>query len=221
MKELSLHDLRLQFGARDQELAHVAKIFGIPAAEIHSDHWLLPEDGAARALLEARRRERERRQRRRVSVPQRLLVRFQEGSTDAATVSFSSEAPVTRWKEGKPFIEVLNHDPAAVDLSRLNGPHAPLLWSHDKDQPMGTISRAWLQGQEGWADVKFSVITQDPASIAGQRKAQFLAGELGVSVGYSITQYEQPRPDVLIASRWTPYEISIVAMPADPGCGLQ
>ena len=217
MKELSFHDLRIQFNARDQELEHVAKIFSIPVAEIHSDAWLLPEKGAARALLEARQR----RQRRRVSVPQQRLVRFQAGSTDTATVSFSSEAPVTRWRDGKPYIEVLSHDADAVDLSRLNGAHAPVLWGHDANQPMGTVEKAWLQNREGWADVKFSIITEDPNSLAGQRRRQFLAGELGISVGYQILDHSTPRPDVLTATRWIPYEISIVALPADAGVGLQ
>ena len=52
-------------------------------------------------------------------------------------LSFSSELPVDRGS----YDEVLSHDPADVDLSRLNAGH-PVLLNHDTDSQVGVIESA-------------------------------------------------------------------------------
>ena len=55
-------------------------------------------------------------------------------------MSISSEEPVERSFG----LEVLRHNDDAVDLSRLNSGHAPLLLDHDLTKQIGVIERTYL-----------------------------------------------------------------------------
>mgnify|MGYP000591310158 CR=1 FL=1 len=62
------------------------------------------------------------------------------GGGDAVEFALSSEAPYERWFG----IEILDHSPAAVDLTRLSDGRHPLLLNHDPERQIGVIEKAWL-----------------------------------------------------------------------------
>jgi len=121
---------------------------------------------------------------------------------------FSSEYPVARYFGN----EVLSHTREAVDLARLNDA-APLLFNHDPNRVIGVVERAWIDGgsKRGYARVKFSRNAFAQEVLADVRDGVMR----NVSVGYQITDMEQ-RGEDFVATRWSPYEISVVSIPADP-----
>jgi HK97 family phage major capsid protein/HK97 family phage prohead protease len=137
---------------------------------------------------------------------------------DARTVEvcFSSEAPVTRWY-GE---EILSHDAAAVDLSRLQD-GATVLFNHDFDAYIGVVQSARIDGdRKGRATLKFNA-----KGRGAEIWDDILAGALRfASVGYQIgeTQYTDATGGVekRTALRWTPFEISIVTVPADTNAAI-
>lgn len=127
--------------------------------------------------------------------------------------SFSSEAPVERWFGS----EVLSHAPESVDLSRLND-GAPLLWNHDPDRVLGVVERGWLdeERKRGMVSVRFS-----RSAFAEEKLADIRDGILrNVSVGYSITDADQSRDGSIVATSWSPHEVSVVSVPADASVGI-
>lgn len=148
-----------------------------------------------------------------------------------ANLSFSSEAPVVRmsWLFGQ-WTEILRHEPQAVDLARLNS-LGVLLYQHSSFSPIGGIEEAWLneKARKCEARVRFD---SDPESDKVFQKV--LSGTLrGVSVGYRVLEgdWEVVKDGKKsscgrftgpceIANRWTPYEASIVSIPADATVGV-
>ena len=125
---------------------------------------------------------------------------------------FSSEYPVERYF-GK---EVLSHEMTSAALERLND-GAPLLFNHDPDRIVGVVERAWVDGKKkrGYAKVRFS-----RNKLAQEVLDDVKDGILrGVSFGYSIDEMEE-REGSMVATRWSPYEISVVSIPADPTVGM-
>ena len=125
---------------------------------------------------------------------------------------FSSEYPVARYFGN----EVLSHDPGAADLSRLND-SAPLLFNHDPNKVIGVVERAWIDGKKrrGYASVRFS-----RNSFAQEVLADVKDGVLrNVSFGYSINQMEERNGDD-VATSWSPMEVSLTTIPADPSVGI-
>ena len=125
---------------------------------------------------------------------------------------FSSEYPVERYF-GK---EVLSHEMDAAVLERLND-GAPLLFNHDPDRVLGVVERAWVDGKKkrGYAKVRFS------RSKAAQEILDDVRDGIlrGVSFGYSIDEMQE-RDGAMVATSWSPYEISVVSIPADPTVGV-
>jgi hypothetical protein len=139
---------------------------------------------------------------------------FDRGQADPARrtvpASLSSEEPVARYGE----TEVLRHDPAAVDLSRAAG-GLPLLFGHDKTQPIGVVENVRLDGRrlvgvlrfgqsakatEVWNDVQDGVLRH-------------------VSIGY-LVEGTEPIDGGYAATRWMPFEASVLAVPADITVGI-
>lgn len=126
--------------------------------------------------------------------------------------SFSSEFPVDR-SFGQ---EVLSHDSGAMDASRLNG-SAPLLFNHDMDRVIGVVERGYTDEKKkrGVARVRFS-----QNNFAQEVLNDVRDGILNsVSVGYRINEMEE-RGSQFVATNWSPYEISVVASPADTTVGF-
>ena len=125
---------------------------------------------------------------------------------------FSSETPVARYFGN----EILSHETTAADLSRLND-GAPLLFNHDVDRVIGVVEMARIDGKlkRGYARVRFS-----KNEFAQEVLADVKDGILrNVSFGYSIDKMEE-RGGSFVATAWSPYEISMVSIPADKTVGI-
>jgi HK97 family phage major capsid protein/HK97 family phage prohead protease len=104
----------------------------------------------------------------------------------------------------------------APDLARLND-GAPLLFNHDPDRVVGVVERAWVDGEKkrGYAKVRFSR-NKFAQEVLADVRDNILRG---ISFGYSIDKMEERGAD-FVATRWSPYEVSVVSIPADPTIGI-
>ena len=144
-----------------------------------------------------------------------------EGNERQFTLSFSSEEPYDRYWG----TEILSHSDGAIDLTRLNS-IGVVLFNHERDEVLGKVLRAWVENNRGYAEIEFD--TDDKAEVIYKKVD---SGTLkGVSVGYVVEVWEEVSANKKssdgrftgpcdIATRWTPYEISIVSVPADPTVG--
>lgn len=130
-------------------------------------------------------------------------------------LSFSSELPVNRGG----YMEVLSHDPADMDLQRLNDAH-PLLLNHDPERQIGVVEAAAIGAdKKGRATVRFS---KSPLGDEIWNDVKDGIRRL-VSVGYRcIKELSSEVRDGVESVRfaWQPYEISIVSVPADASVGV-
>ena len=141
------------------------------------------------------------------------LTSFDEVEERTFEFPFSSEYPVARYFGN----EILSHEGKAADLSRLND-GAPLLFNHNPDRVIGVVERAYIDGNKrrGYARVRFS---RNP--FAQEILSDVKDGVLrNVSFGYSIDKMEERGSGDYLATAWSPYEISVVSVPADPGVGI-
>ena len=125
---------------------------------------------------------------------------------------FSSEYPVARYFGS----EVLSHDSKAPNFMRLND-GAPFLFNHNPDKVLGVVERAYLDEDKkrAYAKIRFS-----RSDFAKQYLDDVKDGILrGISFGYSIDEVEQ-REEGVLATSWTPHELSLVSIPADPTIGI-
>jgi hypothetical protein len=159
------------------------------------------------------------------AAPPRLEARFAPSTFDAdqrtVELTWSTGARVRRtdWRSGQPYIEELAMDDASVDLARLQS-GAPLLNTHsqyDLGDVIGVVERAWIMRGEGRALVRFSA-RDEVAPILQDVRDGILRN---VSVGYQVAadDWEERREAdgtlVRRARKWTPFEISLVPIPAD------
>lgn len=138
---------------------------------------------------------------------------------------WSTGARVRRysWWRDEAFEEELSLDPEHVDLSRLEG-GAPLLDSHRQyslDGVIGVVERAWIDGGEARAIVRFSE-REEVEPIWRDVQTGIIRN---VSVGYAVRKFEITREDgklpVYRAVDWQPMEISLVPIGADAGSGTR
>ena len=130
------------------------------------------------------------------------------------TFTFSSEMPVQRWFGD----EILSHAPGAADLSRLND-GAPLLFNHDMDEVIGVVESARIDSatRRGVCTVRFAA-TEDAQEVLGMVRDGILRN---VSFMYRVDSYvASPDDETYTATSWTPMEVSIVTIPADPSVGI-
>ncbi len=140
------------------------------------------------------------------------------------TLSLSSEEPYQRWFG----TEILSHDAEAIDLSRLED-GGVVLFNHNPDHVLGKILSVSLDEKARKLRAEIEFDTDQEADLI-YKKVQ--SGTLkGVSVGYKVDVWEEVARDAKsedgrfvgpcdIATRWTPYEISIVSVPADNSVGI-
>jgi len=145
-----------------------------------------------------------------------------DGNERKFELSFSSEEPYERFWG----IEVLDHSEGAIDLTRLSEIGC-VLFNHNRDRVIGKVNRVWVENSRGCAEIEFD---SDDESEKIYQKVK--SGTLkGVSVGYRVDAWEEIAPNkksadgrftgpAEIAKKWTPYEISIVSVPADPTVGV-
>lgn len=131
-------------------------------------------------------------------------------------VAISSEYPVFREEIGG--IEVLDHSPSSINLSRMN--RAPLLDNHNRNAQIGRVEACWL-GDDGRlrARVRFS---KNPAAeliwldVIDDIKVNV---SLSYLVHIFVPEYGPDGAERYRAISWEPYEVSIVSVPADPTVG--
>jgi HK97 family phage major capsid protein len=181
----------------------------------------------------------------------------EESGDGAVEFALSSEAPYERWFG----IEILDHAPAAVDLTRLSDGRHPLLLNHDPERQIGVIEKAWLDtetrklrirarfsraplGQEIKQDVEDDIRTLVSVGYMIDEITEVKRGEDGaeqVLRTFSGEEFEREMrsthgdafyrsageargkggdaPPVFRVTRWTPFEGSVVPIPADVTVG--
>jgi HK97 family phage major capsid protein len=132
-------------------------------------------------------------------------------------LSFASETPVARWFGN----EVLQLDGKACDLSRLNDGGAVLV-NHDWADQVAVVDRAWIDkpAKKARALVRFS------RSARGDDIFNDIKDGIRslVSVGYIVRsmalQSEKDGVETHLVTDWQPFEVSLVAVPADSSVGV-
>jgi HK97 family phage major capsid protein/HK97 family phage prohead protease len=132
-----------------------------------------------------------------------------------AHIAVSSELPVER-SFGK---EVLMHEAGAIDLAFLASGRAPLLLDHDMERQIGVIESVSLtEDRKLRAKVRFG------RSALAQEVFQDVVDGIrsNISVGYRVNKMERDdkQRDVYRVKSWSPLEVSVVSIPADPSVGV-
>jgi len=136
--------------------------------------------------------------------------------TRTVELAFSSEAPYERWWG----IEILDHSKSAVDLTRLKS-GGPLLCDHDSRDQIGVIESVRIDADRvGRAVVRFG-----RSARAEEIFRDVIDGiRQNVSVGYAIDdlvlEAKSGDDETYRVTRWTPYEVSLVSVPADFTVGV-
>lgn len=129
---------------------------------------------------------------------------------------FAAGSPVRRYG----FIETLNMDPGAVDLSRVGQGQCKVLDTHDAssiDSILGVVETARIENGQLVGRLRF-------AETEAGRKAEGMVarGEVtGFSIGYSIQKWtnvsqEDTGLETWRADQWSLLEVTLCAVPADP-----
>lgn len=131
---------------------------------------------------------------------------------------------------GTEFDEELVVTPEAVNMARFDAGAVQVLDGHDRHRGvnaiLGIATAGWIANGEGRALVRLSQ-RDDLAGITADIEAGVIRA---MSFGYSVERYEivpaEQRKDggqlpLYRAVRWTPQEISFVAVPADPNAGTR
>ena len=132
-------------------------------------------------------------------------------------LAFSSEEPYERWWG----VEILDHAKKAIRLDRLKT-GGPLLCDHDSRDIVGVIDSVRIgDDRVGRAVVRFG-----KSARADEVYQDVLDGvRRNVSVGYvihkaTLVETGESGPDTYRVTDWEPYEVSLVAVPADPTVGV-
>lgn len=137
---------------------------------------------------------------------------------DSRTVwmSISTEAPYERWFG----MEILDHSASAINTDRLrNG--APLLVDHNHSDPVGVV-----ESYEITAGRKLRILARFGKSARAEEIFQDVLDGIrkNTSVGYMIDdlvlEKQEGELKTYRVTRWTPYEGSLVSVPADFTCGV-
>lgn len=142
----------------------------------------------------------------------------------------SSEAPVEgrlmyaekqdRYVYGT---EILLHSKENVDMDWISSGNAPFLADHDPEEQVGVVVGAELVDRTLVVnDIKFS------RSVDGVEIQQDIDDGIrkNVSIGYVIQEVieavppQRDTPGIYHVTRWKPYEVSSVSIPADAGVGF-
>lgn len=146
--------------------------------------------------------------------------------TRTVDVIWTTGADVKRrdWMTGREFIERLAVTADAIDLTRLNA-GAPVLDTHSSyalGDVIGVVENATIVNGEGRATLRLSE-REEVAGVVGDIAAGIIRN---ISVGYIVQTWDttpptRTDPEVRTATRWTPYEVSFVPVPADPGAQVR
>lgn len=155
-----------------------------------------------------------------------------DAQRNTVQVMWSNGARVRRydWWNERYYEEELVVSADAVDMARFDAGAVQVLDGHDRYSGvraiLGIAERGWLDGSEAFAEIRLSG-REELAGIVSDIRAGIIRD---ISVGYSVERYEITRAqdrtdgvnmDLWRAVRWTPHEISFVAVPADPSAGTR
>ena len=157
-------------------------------------------------------------------------------SAESRTIDlvFTTGAAVrrVRWswvsESAIPYEEILVVSRQALNLERLNA-GAPVLDSHRTwglDSLRAVVEKAWIDGQEGKATVRFPESgTDEEADRLFRLVQQGIIRNVSCGYTHDKVRIEKPQKEGEIErwyiERWTPHEISFVTIPADPGAQVR
>lgn len=158
-----------------------------------------------------------------IKVPKQLFrAGTMEKSEDGSIrLSISSEDPYRRfdWWTGKEYYEVIDHSEGAIDISRLkNG--APLLYNHDRNVMLGTLSNPMCENGRCYVDARMS-----QAPDCESFRVKVAEGILkDTSIGYTIEDEGEKVGEKdgipVLKFKTKIFEASLVTVPADPSVGV-
>lgn len=131
-------------------------------------------------------------------------------------IAVSSETPVARSFGD----EILDHSENSIDLEFLRSGRAPLLLDHDMEKQIGVVESVDLDGSARRlrARVRFG------RSALAQEVFQDVVDGIraNISVGYRVNKMEKDstKKDAYRVRSWSPLEVSVVSIPADPSVGV-
>ena len=139
---------------------------------------------------------------------------MEENEDRIIPVVFSAGAEYRQWW-GREKLVVSKR---AVKMERLNKRIAPVLHNHNRDQTIGIVDAARIEGEQAIADLRFS-----RNEFAEEVYRDMLDGiRRQISCGYRIMKYEidetNERDPLYTITEWEPFEVSVVAYAADPDC---
>lgn len=144
------------------------------------------------------------------------IERTREGAEGVA-LSLSSETAV--WRADIGGFEVLSHDPRHVDLTRATR-GLPALWHHQTREQIGRVEDIQIVGRKLRGRLRFGA-SQRAREIERDVEQGIVTD---VSVGYQVDTLvpagERDGLPVYRATAWTPLEVSLVSVPADPTVGI-
>lgn len=136
------------------------------------------------------------------------------------SVSFSSEYPVFRAAYGK--YEILEHSATSIDLERARD-GLPLLLQHDANSiPVGRVNNVRLEAGRLRGEITTFSTNEGKTAATLLRE-----GHRELSFGYVVSAETDATATIdgreepaYRATKWMPYEVSIVSIPADPTIGV-
>ena len=132
--------------------------------------------------------------------------------TRRVRIGVSSESEVERSFG----LEVLSHRAEDIDMSFIKSGTAPLLNNHNMDEQIGVIEEFRLDEA---AKRTVAVVRFGRSALAQEVFQDVVDGiKQNISVGYRINKLEQASNDKIgehYRASWTPYEASLVSIPAD------
>ncbi len=132
--------------------------------------------------------------------------------TRRVRIGVSSESEVERSFG----LEVLSHRAEDIDMSFIKSGTAPLLNNHNMDEQIGVIEEFRLDEA---AKRTVAVVRFGRSALAQEVFQDVVDGiKQNISVGYRINKLEQSNNDKIgdhYRASWTPYEASLVSIPAD------
>lgn len=134
-----------------------------------------------------------------------------------------AEGERCEW-DGEVYLESLRVDDKSIRMDRLNS-GAPVLDAHQSYElrnQIGVVEKAWIEGGEGHAIVRFADTPEVESTWIKVRDGICR----NISVGYVVYHYERVAgqdgaPDQMIAVDWEPLEISFVPVPFDAGAQVR
>lgn len=131
--------------------------------------------------------------------------------------SISSEVPYQR----EFGLEILSHNPAHLNLERVQAGACPFLADHDETKMIGKVKDVVISGSRANAKIRIGT-----SALAQEILSDIKAGiRTEISVGYIINQMELINDDkekgsTFLVTQWTLLHVASVATPADHTVGI-